>query len=215
MLKMVITARRNPSMARPEFFRHLREKHWPTVRRHEEPYALLLGYLQNHALGPAAPASIATPFRLEQERDSVIELWFESDAALARLVQMPDYLAYVRPDEAVFNDLPSNIMVRTADREYFRAVTMGRCKRFDFIARGVEVDAEEFAEALDADGCALALDPYYTAHVDRHVHNLARASEDGHGSGGQGAGGHGLAVTGSAKAATIACARCGPQASRR
>jgi hypothetical protein len=180
---MIITARRNTALSRGEFFEHLRHRHWDVLKRYPEPFALLQGYYQNHALGDTAPPELRAPFRVALERDSVIELWFESIEALTRLVQLPDYLQYVRPDEAAFNDLASNIMVHTTPVTYFQVSSVGRCKRFDFISRAPGTTAEQFANELDTQARALVREPYYTGHVDRHLHNLVQPTDEGHGFG--------------------------------
>lgn len=78
----------------------------------------------------------------------------------------------MRPDEARFNDLPHNIMVLTAASNVFRAPAVGRCKRSDFIRRAPETEASTFGAEIKRQSAALALDPMYTAHIDRHVDNV-------------------------------------------
>lgn len=181
-MKMIITCRRHPSLSRPAFFHHLRHVHWPLVRQHREVLAQLQGYVQNHALGgERSPA--AEPFRIATERDSIIELLFAHPDDLLRLVETPAYLTCVRPDEARCNDLSENLMVRTRPKCYFEAVQVGRCKRFDFLVRNSDLTAQRFSEQLAAHAERLALDPFHTAHVDRHVLNYPMGSEDGHGFG--------------------------------
>lgn len=182
-MKVIISCRRNPSLSRTAFFNHLRNVHWPLIQRHPGVLAALGGYIQNHALGEAPPGVGATPFRLAAERDSVIELFFGGPEDLARLVQLPEYEAHIRPDEAHFNDLSTNVMARTRAESFFSAPQVGRCKRFDFIVRNASIAAEAFAVALADQARRLALDPLYTAHVDRHVHNYQIGAEQGGGFG--------------------------------
>lgn len=170
-MKMIISCRRNTSLSREAFFDHLRNTHWPLIQRYPAILAALGGYIQNHTLGEASSRVAKAPFRLATERDSVIELFFVGPEELGKLVATPDYLAHIRPDEARFNDLSSNIMVKTAPESIFDPGQTGRCKRFDFIVRGPAVSAERFAKTLAADARRLALDPVYTARVDRQVHN--------------------------------------------
>jgi hypothetical protein len=182
---MIITCRRHPALTRPAFFHHLRHKHWPMIQRLPEVLAAVPGYVQNHTVIPGDGVRPAAPFAIAAERDSVIELWFDGMAGIERLLALPSYQTQVRPDEAVFNDLPTNIMVMTEATTYFRAPAVGRCKRFDFVRRSTGVDAASFRATLDDQARRLALDPLYTAHVDRHVENMpvARNAETGFGDG--------------------------------
>lgn len=182
-MKMIITCRRHPSLSRAAFFDHLRNVHWPLVQRHANVLAALLGYIQNHALGEAGRGIDAAPFRVATDRDSVIELFFEGPEDLGRLAQTPEYLDHIRPDEARFNDLSANIVVQTRPELFFEAPQVGRCKRFDFVVRGAGVAADRLAVALADNARRLALDPFYTAHVDRHVHNWQIGASQGEGFG--------------------------------
>lgn len=170
MLKMIIACRRNPALSRPEFFSHLRHVHWPLIQAHPVVRDAIGGYVQNHAWGEAEGLAAVAPFPLAGDRDSVIELWFDDAEGLDRLVQAPGYLEAIRPDEATFNDLASNIMVKTAPHEVFRASSSGgRCKRFDFIRRKPGVDREVFLAGYRHASRQAALDPRHTAVADRQV----------------------------------------------
>ena len=113
----------------------------------------------------------------------MIELWFDGMEGIDRLLSIPSYLQYVRPDEAAFNDLAHNIMLLTQATTVFRAPSIGRCKRFDFIRRSKGADADAFAVKVKDQARALALDPLYTGQIDRHVENFPVASKDGGGFG--------------------------------
>jgi hypothetical protein len=106
-------------------------------------------------------------------------------AGIERLLAIPSYQQHVRPDEASFNDLPHNIMVLTEAAGIFRAPSVGRCKRFDFIRRAPGTAAPTFGAEVKKQGASLALDPFYTSHVDRHVDNVVvgPANDDGFGKG--------------------------------
>lgn len=169
-MKMIIACRRHPDLSRSEFFAHLRHVHWPLLQQYPAVLAALGGYVQNHALGASAPCGVA-PFRLATERDSVIEAFFDAPEQLGRLVAIPEYLQHVRPDEARFNDLSTNLMMLAQPALYFDSTRAGRCKRFDFIVRDPAMTAGQFKAVLAEDARRLVLDPFYTAHVDRHVHN--------------------------------------------
>ncbi|MEL0250750.1 MAG: EthD domain-containing protein [Novosphingobium sp.] len=172
---MIITARRNPAMSRRDFHHHLRHVHWPLIQSLPRVEQALGGYVQNHALGPDSPVEAEPAIPVATDRDSVIELFFDNEAALGHLAAIPEYLAQVRPDEAYFNDLPHNMMVQTAPEIVFTAARTGRCKRFDFLARAAGVDAQDFVERIRACGRDLALDPLYTGQIDRLVHNIVGA----------------------------------------
>jgi len=131
--------------------------------------AAVPGYVQNHTVLPEQGTPLSAPFKTASERDSVIELKFDGTAGIDRLLSVPSYLQHVRPDEALFNDLPHNIMVLTEPSTAFRAPSVGRCKRFDFIRRVPGTDASTFRAETRKLSQALAIDPLYTAHVDRHV----------------------------------------------
>ena len=180
---MIITCRRNPAMSRAEFFHHLRHVHWPLIQRHPEVLAALPAYVQNHSVLPDRGFDLAAPHRVADERDSVIELWFDGMEGIDRLLSIPSYMQYVRPDEAAFNDLAHNIMLLTEATLVFRALSVGRCKRFDFIRRSAGTDAASFAAKVKDQARTLALDPLYAGHIDRHVENFPMASKDGSGFG--------------------------------
>jgi hypothetical protein len=177
VLKMMITCRRNPSMSRPQFFHHLRHVHWPLIQRHPDVLGALPGYVQNHAVLPEPGIALAAPFRHAIERDSVIELAFDGVTGIRGLLSVPAYMQHIRPDEAHFNDLPHNIMVLAHASTVFRAPLVGRCKRFDFLRRSSVIDAATFRAKLTNHSEALALDPIYTAHVDRHADNIVATAE--------------------------------------
>jgi EthD domain len=176
MLKMMITCRRNPSLSRRQFFHHLRHVHWPLIQRYPDVLDALPGYMQNHSVLPEAGFELSAPFKIATERDSVIALAFEGVEGIHRLLCAPDYQQHIRPDEARFNDLPHNIMVLTEASTAFRASSVGRCKRFDFIRRSPDTDAATFRAALEKHSRTLVLDPLYTAHIDRHVDNFVAAA---------------------------------------
>jgi EthD domain len=177
VLKMMITCCRNPSMSRAQFFHHLRHAHWPLIQRYPEAVEALPGYVQNHTVLPDPGLELPAPFKLAVERDSVIELAFDGVAGIHRLLSVPAYMQHIRADEAHFNDLPHNIMVLANASSVFRAPSVGRCKRFDFIRRSPAIDAATFRAKLSNHSEALALDPVYTAHVDRHVDNIIATAE--------------------------------------
>jgi len=63
------------------------------------------------------------------------------------------------------------------EQTVFRAPQAGRCKRFDFLRRSSAMDASTFLAKLGNHSQALALDPAYTAHIDRHVDNIVATAE--------------------------------------
>lgn len=172
LLKLVISARRDSSLSRREFFSHLRNKHWPLLREHPDVLSLIEGYVQNHTVLQDEQSGLAAPYRVAADRDSVIELWFDGFEGLRRLMAAPNYLKSVRPDEAVFNDLASNIVLPSEELVLFAAVGGGRCKRFDFLKRASGANSHAFRTILYAHDEELALDPSYTALVDMHIQNL-------------------------------------------
>jgi EthD domain len=185
VLKMIITCRRHPTMSRSKFFDHLRNVHWPLIQRYPDVLAAVPGYAQNHSVLPEPGFELSAPYRIAAERDSVIELKFDGVAAIECLLSTPSYQQYVRPDEARFNDLPHNIMVLTEPSNVSRAPAIGRCKRFDFIRRASDTEPSSFGAEINRQSAALALDPIYTGHIDRHVDNIVvgPATDGGFGKG--------------------------------
>jgi hypothetical protein len=174
---MMITCRRNPSMSRAQFFHHLRHVHWPLIQCYPDVADAIPGYVQNHTVLPEPGLELLAPFKLADERDSVIELAFDGVAGIRRLLAVPAYMQHIRPDEAHFNDLAHNVTVLANASDVFRSTAVGRCKRFDFIRRAPAMDTTTFGAELRNHSQALALDPVYTAHVDRHVDNVVAAAE--------------------------------------
>lgn len=189
-MKVIICAKRNEAMTRRQFQHHLRHVHWPLVRRHEHVAAAILGYVQNHTLGPDSPDQSAAPYRIATDRDSVIELTFDGEAGLQSLLDAPGYMEEVRPDEGRFNALGQNIMIKTTPSGVFEYGPTGRCKRFDFLARADGATVEAFRDEIERQGEELALNPAYTGIVDAQVHNWRIAQSTDAGVVGIGAGGY-------------------------
>jgi hypothetical protein len=183
-MKMIICARRAPGLSRTDFFHHLRHVHWPLVRDLPTVSRALAGYVQNHALGNDSPAAPSLPLPVATDRDSVIELYFDGEEGLQRLVSTPEYLAEVRPDEGRFNDLASNIMIKTDEDLFFTTDQPGHCKRFDFLARNGGLASADFRQKLAGQAGRSVLDPAFTARIDRCVLNWPVAvPNDGDGQG--------------------------------
>jgi hypothetical protein len=174
MLKVMLCARRHPSMTRPEFYDYLRNKHAPLVKSVPVTVTALLRYNQNHLRAAEDGVTAATLYRRAEERDSVIELCFESLATMDALTHDPDYLATIRPDEARFNDLSSLIVVLTTETPVFGAAAdAGPWKAIDFVKRRAGLTREAFVEAWRGYGAELAEDAAYRAVVNRRVHDVA------------------------------------------
>lgn len=170
-MKVIICAKRNEAMTRHQFHHHLRHVHWPLVRGHEHVAAAILGYVQNHTLGPNSPDREAAPYPVVTDRDSVIELTFAGEAGLQSLLDAPGYMEEVRPDEGRFNALGQNIMIKTDPSIVFEFGPRGRCKRFDFLTRARGVTSDEFRREVDRHGEQLALNPAYTGLIDGQTNN--------------------------------------------
>jgi len=175
-MKIILTAKRNPSMTRPQFFAHLRHEHWPLVRRFPEVLAQIRRYEQNHSFLPEEDGDVTTPWRRAVERDSVIEVWFKDFDGLHRMDAAPNYANFVSPDEAVFNDLKDNVLLTAREELFHHTSVCGRIKRFDFLYRNV--DHARFESACGEAARSLALDPLFQALADRQtIHFPVR--EDG------------------------------------
>jgi hypothetical protein len=177
VLKMMITCRRNPSMSRAQFFHHLRHVHWPLIQRFADAVDAAPGYVQNHTVLPEPGVELSAPFKLAVERDSVIELAFDGRGRHPSAPFRARVHAAHPTRRGPFNDLAHNIMVLANASSVCRAPSVGRCKRFDFIRRSPAIDAATFRAKLGSHSQALALDPVYTGHVDRHVDNIVATAE--------------------------------------
>lgn len=166
-MKVILTASRNPALDRPAFFRHLRHVHWPLVSRFPAVLEEIRGYTQNHSFLVDEDGGLPTPWRRAAERDSVIEVWFTGLDGLKRMDEDADYVAYVRPDEAVFNDLPNNVLLIAQEETYHAAPAIGRIKRFDFLYPAPDCPPAQFDAACHAACETLALDPLFQALADR------------------------------------------------
>ena len=99
MQKVIICPRRHPSMSRTEFFVHLEQKHAPLVLGEPAIMRYLRRYIQNHTRIGEDGWAPGLDFAWRQDRDSVIELWYDSLEALSQATSEPGYLANIRPDE--------------------------------------------------------------------------------------------------------------------
>lgn len=166
-MKAILTASRHPDLDRPAFFQHLREVHWPLVRDLPSVIREVRRYDQNHTILPQDDGGVPTPWRRAGERDSVIEVVFDSFDGLQRMDTDADYMELVRPDEAYFNDLPTNVMLLAEDQLFHVAPQIGRVKRFDFLYRTADHTVATFTERCVNACRALALDPPFQALADR------------------------------------------------
>lgn len=182
-MKVILTARRNPELDRPGFFRHLRQVHWPLVRGFPGVLKEILRYQQNHTLLPDEEGdesgAVATPWRRAVERDSVIEVWFDGLEGLQRMDADPDYVAHVRPDEARFNALAGNVMLLADEQVYHDVARRGRLRRFDFLYRAEGCEVAQFQDACRTACEDLALDPAFQALADAQSLHLPHSPDSG------------------------------------
>lgn len=166
-MKVILTASRNSALDRPAFFRHLRHVHWPLVSSFPGVLREIRRYEQNHSFLSREDGGVPTPWRRAEERDSVIEVWFDGLNGLQRMDANPDYVAHVRPDEDAFNHLPSNVVLLANERVFHDAPPVGRVKRFDFLYRSENIAQSDFNETCLRSCEALSLDPLFQALADR------------------------------------------------
>lgn len=172
MLKIVLCSRRHPRMTRPEFFAHLTAVHAPLVLGAADFLPYLQRYVQNHAILPEDGTEPPPSYRHAAERDSVIELWFESVEMLQEAMRVPQYLSIIRPDEGRFNDLDRLVAVPTHGVTVFSGPEAPPWKLFDFLVKREGMDRETFLGRWREDAMRLAADDSYRTRVRKRVHNV-------------------------------------------
>lgn len=178
MLKAMIASCRKPSMTRPEFFHYMSTVHAPMAVKLPAIRDNNLFAVQNRTHLPEEGVQIATLYRQPLERDSLIELAFENLAALMRVMDDPDYLARIRPDEANFNDLSRGLLVFADEQELFSTPgSEASYKLFDYVRRRPGTSAEQFHRDWRAYGASLTANPAYRQLARKRIHNV---SVEGH-----------------------------------
>jgi hypothetical protein len=177
MLKMVLCSRRHPSMTRAQFFAYLTDVHAPLVLGVPEFLPYLRRYVQNHALLAEDGAKPPPSYRHAAERDSVIELFFESAEKLHEAMQVPQYVDTIRPDEGRFNDLSKLIALPTEEDTVFTDREAAPAwKMFDFLTKRADLSRDTFLVRWRRDADRLAQNAGYRALVRRRTHNVPLAA---------------------------------------
>jgi EthD domain len=176
-LKMVLCSRRHPSMSRPEFFAYLTDVHAPLVLGVPEFLCYLRRYVQNHALLEEDGINPPPAYRHATDRDSVIELSFDSAASLHEATQLPRYLDTIRPDESRFNDLARLIAIPAEEVAIFGEREAPGWKMFDFLQKREDLSRESFLTLWRRDAARLATDAQYRDIVRKRVHNVPLATD--------------------------------------
>jgi hypothetical protein len=91
---------------------------------------------------------------------------------LEELVRLAYCHERIPANEHRFNDVVRNILMRSSEQTDHHFDTTGRCKRFDFIACDSADDPAHLKEEIRGQARRMALDPGYTAHIDRYVDNF-------------------------------------------
>jgi hypothetical protein len=98
MVKLIILAKRNPSMTVEQFQYYLRYEHPKKVESIKATRKYIRRYEQSHTL-MSEYTNGNPPY------DAIVELWFDSIADKDKFYTDPDYVKMVRPDEFVFADV--------------------------------------------------------------------------------------------------------------
>lgn len=108
MIKLIVAVRRNPDMSVEEFRGHWKERHAKLVRENPATARYVRKYVQCHTM-PEEYENGDVAF------DGTAELWFDSRADMDAFYSDPDYLAHIRPDEALFADLERTVFFVTQE----------------------------------------------------------------------------------------------------
>ncbi|MEM6300951.1 MAG: EthD domain-containing protein [Pseudomonadota bacterium] len=115
MIKLTFCLRRKAGLSLEEFQRYWRDQHAPLVAKHSQVLGIRR-YVQSHtvphdAISGAQRARAASADAVPEPYDGVAELWFDSEAALARLESDSDAAQAgleLLQDEAKFIDLTNS-----------------------------------------------------------------------------------------------------------
>lgn len=178
-LKVILSSTKHPSMSRAQFFNHLSNVHAPLVQSIPGIKQYVRKYVQNHTRLKEDHAPNNTVYPHLETRDSVIELWFDSNEMFWNLMSAPSYADLVRPDEARFNDLSKLIILATHEgQKHLNALIAitnepAKVKTFDFVKRKQGITPEEFSAGLYNYEKALVASQAYEKNVTAHVWNVA------------------------------------------
>lgn len=178
-MKLMLCSRRHPDMDRTQFFDHLGNVHGPLVKSLPECTRYIRKYVQNHTRLPADGVHATTAYRHEQERDSVIELWFDDKQSLLQSLGEPKYQAIVRPDEARFNDLSQLLVLATREVPYKLADDGSAVyKSFDYITRREDLSHEAFEAHWARHADLLLAQDGYRQYVRQASRNLVLSQDE-------------------------------------
>ncbi|WP_135288467.1 EthD domain-containing protein [Pseudomonas kairouanensis] len=178
-LKVILSSTKHPSMSRAQFFNHLSNVHAPLVQSIPGINQYVRKYVQNHTRLKEDLAPINTVYPHLETRDSVIELWFDSNEMFLNLMSAPSYAEIVRPDEARFNDLSKLIILAAHEENKYYNISIAatnepaKIKTFDFVKRKEGISPEEFLIGLKNYEKALIASRAYEENVTAHVWNSA------------------------------------------
>ena len=104
-------------------------------------------YMQNFVVVDEAQLSPLKTLALLTDRDSLIEVWWDSVAELESSLQDSKYLELVRPDETSFADVSGLRDVIASEHEIMRSPqSSGHIKLFTFIKRRADSSPRQFRE---------------------------------------------------------------------
>jgi uncharacterized protein (TIGR02118 family) len=98
LIKVIVAIVRKPGMTPVEFHAHWRTQHARLVSGSSAARRYIRRYIQAHTV----PSEYANG---EPAFDGMAELWFDSIEDRNQFYSDPEYLATVKPDEALFADM--------------------------------------------------------------------------------------------------------------
>ncbi|ABQ71665.1 hypothetical protein Swit_5052 (plasmid) [Rhizorhabdus wittichii RW1] len=173
MLKAMIASCRRPTLSRPEFFHYMANVHAPMATSLPAIAANILHATQNRTMLPEDNVDIATLYRHDKTRDSVVELCFDNLTRMMNIMEDEGYLSTIRPDEENFNDLTRALLVFLDEEEQFSSTSEELThKTFDYVRRRRDMTPEEFQVQWADYGRSLASNDAYRALAKKRIHNI-------------------------------------------
>lgn len=147
MIKMMIGAMRREGMTRSEHHEYLRNTHGPLVLSVPEFLRHLRKYVQNHGLlDPDGSKCTAVP-AVADDRDAIIELWYDRVEEIQRGFSEPRYLEVIRPDEGRFGSFQDFFVLMAQEMWVLpRRDATARIKTFSFLKRRTGTSEAQFLE---------------------------------------------------------------------
>jgi hypothetical protein len=181
MIKFIRTIGRTTgsSLSHEEFVQHHGSSHLTLFEQCPGFVMRVQGYVQNFIIVDAeqlAPLKIPA---LQTDRDSLIEVWWDSVSEMEKSLSDPKYLELVRPDETSFADVATLQDVIADEFEVMRRPeTIGPIKLFRFIKRAASVSRSDFGHFWrEHHGKHMTATAAFVKYIGRYVQNHAIAAD--------------------------------------